>query len=204
MYKIFINEKPFIIALPNEAAEIDAQFTQVPHHPSKVASYIKECELLNSKGLVMVTDDLEFAFTDFYTHFVAIEAAGGIVFNPLQEVLLIKRLGKWDLPKGKMDSGETPEEAGLREVEEECGVNGLSIVQQLPTTYHCYKQHNHRFLKITYWYQMKIEQLQELIPQKEEHITEAIWQSWKSLDLEKIDSYLSIKELLLEVKQQLP
>lgn len=203
MYKIFINEKPFIIATQNEAITIDGQFTRVPHDPSKVASYIKQCELLNSKGIVMVTDDLEFAFTDFYTHFVAIEAAGGIVFNTANEVLLIKRLGKWDLPKGKIDRGETPEEAAIREVEEECGIADLSITNPLSKTYHCYKQHNHRFLKITHWFLMRTVNQQKLKPQQEEHITEAIWQPWSKLNLETLDAYLSIKELLTETKANL-
>ncbi len=170
------------------------------HDPSKVASYIKQCELLNSKGIVMVTDDLEFAFTDFYTHFVAIEAAGGIVFNPLNEVLLIKRLGKWDLPKGKIDRGETPEEAAIREVEEECGITGLTITNPLSKTYHCYKQHNHRFLKITHWYRMQTNSQKALKPQQEEHITEAVWQPWSQLNLEDLDAYLSIKELIAETR----
>ncbi len=147
----------------------------------------------------MVTDDTEFAFKDFYTHFVPIEAAGGVVFNDNKEVLLIKRLGKWDLPKGKIDGGESDEEAGLREVEEECGINGLSITEKLPSTYHCYKQHNHRFLKITYWFTMHCTDKRKLVPQKEEHITEAIWKDWKTLDIESLDTYESVRDLLKAV-----
>lgn len=148
----------------------------------------------------MITDDTEFAFNDFYTHFVPIEAAGGVVFNPKNELLLIKRLGKWDLPKGKIDGDETDEQAAIREVEEECGIGGLSIINKLQSTYHCYKQHNHRFLKITYWFSMQTEDNSLLIPQKEEHITEAVWMDWTSLNVEKLDSYASIQDLLRSVK----
>jgi 8-oxo-dGTP pyrophosphatase MutT (NUDIX family) len=202
MYKIFINEKPFIIAEEEENLIPFSACKRVEHHPQKVAEYIKDCESLKSKGILMITDDLEFAFKDFYTHFVPIEAAGGVVFNENKEVLLIKRLGKWDLPKGKLDGNESDEEAGMREVEEECGITGLSIDSKLPSSYHCYKQHNHRFLKITYWFTMKTTDTRPLIPQKEEHITEAKWVNWESLDIETLDTYSSIKDLLRTVKQK--
>lgn len=199
MYKIFINEKPFIIADLSEEVSAFAGCKRVEHDPARVAEHIKDCEGLKSKGILMVTDDTEFAFKDFYTHFVPIEAAGGVVFNHNKEVLLIKRLGKWDLPKGKIDGGESDEEAALREVEEECGINGLSITGKLPSTYHCYKQHNHRFLKITYWFTMQCTDTRKLIPQKEEHITEAVWKEWKTLDVEGLDTYSSVRDLLRAV-----
>lgn len=202
MYKIFINEKPLIIALANEDYQPFAECKVVEHHPAKIAEYIKECETLKSKGLVMITDDLEFAFKDFFTHFVPIEAAGGIVLNDKNEILLIKRLGKWDLPKGKIDGGESDEEAALREVEEECGINQLSIIGKLSTTYHCYKQHNHRFLKISYWFKMSTTDNRTLVPQVEEHITEAKWVNWATLDLNELDTYSSIRDLLISIRTQ--
>lgn len=200
MYKIFINEKPFILASETDNLSAFTQYKRVEHNPLKIAEYIKECESLQSKGILMVTDDLDFAFKDFYTHFVPIEAAGGVVFNANNEVLLIKRLGKWDLPKGKIDGGENDEEAAIREVEEECGISGLTITGKLPSTYHCYKQHNHRFLKITYWFKMSTTDSKPLVPQTEEHITEARWLPWSELNPEGLDSYLSIIDLLKQVK----
>lgn len=199
MYKIFINEKPFIIA---EAGDDLGRFSaarRVEHHPARMAEYIKDCESMKSKGIVMITDDTDFAFKDFYTHFVPIEAAGGVVFNDKHQVLLIKRLGKWDLPKGKIDGEESDEEAAIREVSEECGIGGLTIRKKLPASYHSYKMHNHRFLKITYWFTMHTSDSRTLVPQKEEHITEALWHDWKTLDAEKLDTYASIQDLLLSV-----
>lgn len=202
MYKIFINEKPFIIT---EADIKDARFAackRVDHNPAKTASLLKDCESMRSKGFVVLTDDEDFAYGDVYTHMVAIEAAGGLVFNDKGEILLIKRLGKWDLPKGKIDAGESSEEAAVREVMEECSIDGLSITRQVPSTYHVYKMHNHRFLKITYWYEMSTSFSGVLKPQTEEQITEAKWFDWKTLDIEGLDTYASIRELLLEVKGQ--
>ena len=200
MYKIFINEKPFILATPSDNVEAFVQCKRVEHNPMLVSEYIKECETLKSKGILMITDDLEFAYKDFYTHFVPIEAAGGVVFNINKEVLLIKRLGKWDLPKGKIDGNESDEEAAIREVEEECGIGALTITGTLPSTYHCYKQHNHRFLKITHWFKMNTTDAKPLVPQKEEHITEARWADWNDLNPDALDSYASIIDLLNQVK----
>lgn len=200
MYKIFINEKPFVIADPAEDTHPFAACKKVGHDPLQIASLIKECESLKSKGILMITDDTDFAFKDFYTHFVPIEAAGGVVFNERNEVLLIKRLGKWDLPKGKIDGDESDEEAAIREVEEECGISGLSIVAPLPSTFHCYKQHNHRFLKTTFWFTMRTSDDRLLKPQKEEHITEAKWVPWSTLDLATLDSYASILDLMHQVE----
>jgi 8-oxo-dGTP pyrophosphatase MutT (NUDIX family) len=199
MYKIFINEKPFIIAEAGDDLSRFPAARRVEHLPLKMAEYIKDCESMKSKGTIIITDDTDFAFKDFYTHFVPIEAAGGVVFNDKNEVLLIKRLGKWDLPKGKIDGEESDEEAAIREVSEECGIGGLSIRKKLPNTYHSYKMHNHRFLKITYWFTMHTSDNRPLVPQKEEHITEAVWIDWKLVDVNKLDTYASIQELLLSV-----
>ena len=57
-----------------------------------------------------------------------VKAAGGLVCRPgpggLVEIALVHRprYDDWAFPKGKLDQGETLEEAGLREVEEETGL----------------------------------------------------------------------------------
>ena len=71
---------------------------------------------------------------------VKIIAAGGLVTNENNELLMIFRRGKWDLPKGKLDKGETIEECAIREVEEETGIGnhmtcpsmiGVTIIQNI-------------------------------------------------------------------------
>lgn len=201
MYKIFINDKPFIITAADVKDPRYRSCSRVSYDPLKTKQYLKDCESMRSKGFVLVTDDIEFAFADLSTHMVPIEAAGGLVFNDKGDVLLIKRLGKWDLPKGKIDAGEGREEAALREVMEECSIDGLSIIAKLPNTYHVYKMHNFSFLKITYWYTMQTSSDKALIPQVEEHITEAKWFNWETLDINKLETYISITDLLLAVKE---
>ena len=98
-------------------------------------------------------------------------AAGGIVMKDGKFVSIVRK-GIPDLPKGHVEQGETPEEAALREVEEETGIGNLKIVKALPTTWHCYLEHEEWTLKPTYWYLMStIEDIQPK-PQTEEGITE--------------------------------
>jgi 8-oxo-dGTP pyrophosphatase MutT (NUDIX family) len=54
--------------------------------------------------------------------------AGGIVINKGNQVLLIFRKGKWDLPKGKSENGESLKKTAKREVVEETGIDPSSIL----------------------------------------------------------------------------
>jgi 8-oxo-dGTP pyrophosphatase MutT (NUDIX family) len=200
MYKIFINEKPFIITQNDVQEKRFVICKRVQYNHVKISETIKECEGLQSTGVVVLSDDPEYVFTEFKKHFVAIEAAGGIVFNNKNEILLIKRMGKWDLPKGKIEGEESDEHAAIREVEEECGIGELQIETKLSDTFHTYKMHNHRFLKITHWFKMHTTDTKKLIPQLEEQITEAAWFDWGKIDVNELDTYFSIRELLLDLK----
>ena len=44
------------------------------------------------------------------------------------KLLMIFRRGKWDLPKGKLDKGETFERCAVREIEEETGFRNLKLL----------------------------------------------------------------------------
>ncbi|MBX7181692.1 MAG: NUDIX domain-containing protein [Bacteroidia bacterium] len=104
-----------------------------------------------------------------------IEAAGGIVFNPHREFLLMFRRGFWDLPKGKIDKGEKPEQAALREVWEECGLTDLKINRAIAPSYHTYWMKGKRILKLSHWFEMKIPDFQIPTLQTEEDIEDAVW-----------------------------
>lgn len=128
--------------------------------------------------------------------YTIIEAAGGLVTNSEDEVLFIHRLGKWDLPKGKLEKGEDVAVCALREVEEECGIAGHEIVGQLPDTFHTYFIKGNPILKRTYWFEMKIEGKPELTPQTEEDITETIWLDESKWNEVEQNTYPSISYLL--------
>ncbi len=104
-----------------------------------------------------------------------IKAGGGLVVNTKQEYLLMYRRGKWDLPKGKWDEGETIEDCALREVKEETGIQNISIETFIDTTYHDYIFKDKLVHKETYWYFMKCHSDEQPIPQVEEDIEQVCW-----------------------------
>ena len=57
--------------------------------------------------------------------FLARPSAGVLVTNERGQVLLVsEKSGKWGFPKGRIEKGETPYEAALREMHEETGLSG--------------------------------------------------------------------------------
>ena len=139
---------------------------------------------------------IEENWQDFCSKYIMIEAAGGLVFNKDGDILMIFRNGKWDLPKGKLEIGESVEECAIREVEEECSIYGLDITEKLLETYHTYNLSGKEILKRTYWYKMNTDFNGELMPQIEEGITKVSWVE-KDHIAEKIrNSYGNISDVL--------
>ena len=135
------------------------------------------------------------SFKSLEKAFKTVKAGGGLVKNSKGEFLLIFRRGKWDLPKGKLDAGETIEVCALREVQEETGVSDLKIVKKLPKTYHLFVNSNNEIiLKKCYWFEMETTDERPLKPQLEEEILEAVW-----LPKEKVES---LKPLMFGTIQQ--
>ncbi|MFZ4800208.1 MAG: NUDIX hydrolase, partial [Bacteroidia bacterium] len=173
MYKIFINDKPFFIS--NSKLNIDTNIDTVEFDFLNFDNLIQNAKSESFNGVFLVCENEEDVFELFSKNFKIIEAAGGLVFNNKNELLLIERLGVWDLPKGKIDAGETPEIAAIREVEEECAVNGLTIENLVCKSYHTYTFKGKNVLKRTYWYKMNSTYTGILVPQLEENITKVEW-----------------------------
>jgi 8-oxo-dGTP pyrophosphatase MutT (NUDIX family) len=198
--KIFLNEK-YIEFMPLG--------TQIPRVNSTLYLKYEEPETLRSaylelesgsglEHLVAGCPDVETAFAEFQKMFALIEAAGGLVENEKGEFLLMFRRGKWDLPKGKLDKGETISQAALREVQEECGISGLSITGELSPTWHIYEQNGKKILKRTHWFRMKCTDTRPLVPQTSEGITEVKWMKKEDALKAFEDSYGSIKEFAIK------
>jgi len=149
-----------------------------------------------SMEIVCLCDNAESGVRDFIKLFTYIAAAGGVVYNHEKKLLLIHRLGKWDLPKGKMENGESPETSAMREVCEETGVCNLKIIKPLTDTYHIYHQNGEYILKRTYWFEMTTSSTTNLLPQTEESITEVKWMTKAEANAAMQFSYPSIRSLL--------
>lgn len=130
--------------------------------------------------------------------FYYIEAAGGLIKKENQ-YLFIFRLGKWDLPKGKLDKEEGPEHAAIRECEEECAIGELKIESQLSSTFHMYKYKDSFAIKQSFWYYMSSTWNQPLIPQIEENIERVEWMKRERIMNDVFaNSYYTIKDVVNE------
>ena len=145
---------------------------------------------------LFVHPDIKQIFENLIKNIKIIKAAGGLVKNSEGEYLFIFRLGKWDLPKGKVEDGEKMKEAALREVEEECGIKIDYLGKKIATTYHTYNMRGKFVLKQTKWYEMGVNKIPELIPQTEEDITDAKWLRKKDLDKVIENTYPLINDIL--------
>jgi 8-oxo-dGTP pyrophosphatase MutT (NUDIX family) len=128
---------------------------------------------------------------------ITIDAGGGVVYNENDEVLLILRRGKWDLPKGKLDPGESIIDCALREVIEETGLKNLTLLDKLTSSMYCYREKGQLVLKQVQWYKMRTKDRHQLTPQAEEDITEIKWINLQELDPYLQNTYDTIKEVLL-------
>jgi ADP-ribose pyrophosphatase YjhB (NUDIX family) len=200
MYEVFLNERRIILADAR-----DSDFLNSPERGEKASgfSYILTVVnefLVNSEKMLLLSGDLEWLWPAFQKLFTPIPAAGGIVKSE-KGFLFIYRRGCWDLPKGKIDNDETPEEAALREVREETGLQDLIITGELTSTWHiyqssCKKNPGQWILKETKWFMMSARGDQPLSPEKSEDIEEAKWFLLTEIPFVQENTYASLKGMM--------
>lgn len=122
-----------------------------------------------------------------------VEAAGGAVQDEQGRLLVIHRRGHWDLPKGKLDPGEDHAAAAIREVQEECGLQRLALLEELPETWHTYAEKGAPCLKRTRWFRMQGSAAEPLRAQHEEDIELAKWAAREELPALIEASYPSLR-----------
>jgi 8-oxo-dGTP pyrophosphatase MutT (NUDIX family) len=200
-YKVFVNEKPLTISTqPEEGKSLNRILNIQFDHRDLLNTYLSQFKLGCYEHMHLFGENPEAIFNDFINEFTLIEAAGGLVLDKNGKALLIFRKGKWDLPKGKIDHGESPEEAAVREVSEECGISTPIITDALEETWHTYEINGKPFLKKTYWYKMKPQSDgEETKPQLEEDITQCLWLERKDfVNKMEINTYPAIANLLIK------
>lgn len=153
----------------------------------------------SAKQWGVICESVELEFQKFIATFELIEAAGGIVQNPNGDILMILRNHKWDLPKGKLEPGETIECCALREVEEECAIQNLTLGEFCAHTYHIYTIMGRCVLKKTWWWNMHHSGQGTLKPQTEEGITQVKWVNQAQMADCLQNSYSTIRDLLLKI-----
>lgn len=156
------------------------------------ANIVKKVE--TDKFIAVVTPDPDLTLRRLLSEFVAVEAAGGVVRDFGGRVLMIRCRHRWDLPKGHVESGETPAEAALREVAEETGVRA-DIEGKIGCTIHCYDTYGRWEAKRTHWWSMRYVS-GSAKPQREEGISECAWCDAEMLRRNLSNSYSTIIDLM--------
>ncbi len=199
--KIYFNDKPLYLCdefneeISNYAHHDDAVFID-EFSSAAVNSMIHEmCQQKVHAG-IFYHEKLEALKKAFWKKFILILAGGGLVQNEKEELLLMLRRGKWDLPKGKLDKGESLEQCAVREVKEETGLVSVKLKKFLLVTYHTYDESGKHFLKESHWYRMAADGNQKLIPQKTEQITKLQWTSEKEIMALVKNTYPSIQDVI--------
>ncbi len=194
MYKIFFNNRAICIGDSKEGGSFNGKIHrwQTSDTVQKIIADFEE----QTEDIFILTEYKEALLEQFKAEYQYIKAAGGVVYNRQQQVLAIFRLGKWDLPKGKVEDNETVNQAAIREVEEECGITNVVIEKPLTVTYHTYTMFGKKWLKETHWYSMFYNGNETVTPQTEEDIERVEWLDASQLETFKRNTYSSILEVL--------
>src|ERR1035437_5638033 len=203
MYKVFFNDST--IELSSEVKK-SSNNNIVQIIEPECYSFVDQlvCTIKSGSKVpnsLVLTQEVNPLWDHFRSQFTEIPAAGGLVQNNEGYFLFIRRLGVWDLPKGKVEKKETSGNAAIREVEEECGLSGVKIIKPLDSTFHIYKSpylpvSNNLVLKETMWYLMNYSGSETPVPQTGEDIEEVRWVQLSELDKVMENTYSSLRELL--------
>jgi 8-oxo-dGTP pyrophosphatase MutT (NUDIX family) len=200
-YKVFFNDRSIVFGETRNITLSKPTFEFLENSCSDgVCGWLDSFEKGNRKETVLEHLSPEELFQTFKSGFLIVDAAGGVVIRN-NKLLFIFRNGKWDLPKGKIDEGESAKEAAIREVEEECGISGHRINKQLSSTFHIYKSPYKEskgkwIFKETFWYEMTYSAQENGTPQLDEGITEVRWFRKNELHEVLENTYENLKQII--------
>ena len=199
--KIYFGNKPVFLC-----DEITPAIETYRHHPNTVFIDEMTSNAINAllheiakpgfHAGILFTTGIERSKKLLWKHFTVIRAAGGLIENEKNEILMIFRRGKWDLPKGKLDNGETLEACAVREVQEETGLKNVDLNKFITTTFHTYNEFGRHILKESHWYSMKASSFQPLQPQTEEDILQIEWVKPAALGEKLSNTFPSVKDVI--------
>lgn len=200
--KIYFDDRPLQIikAVPGLVEQLDNKegFTIVnlPDEET-VAEVVAQMQTNKELKVKIYAPDRQHMLQQIQKNFTLMQAAGGLVTTNTEKLMLIFRKGKWDLPKGKRDEGETMDQCALREVMEETAVKNLVLEKLLHVTYHTYTEKQKTILKETHWFHMTTT-LQPLKAQADEGIEKCIWVDEGDLSTFTDNMHLSVQDVLIK------
>jgi len=195
-YKVYFDNR--VITVSSEPDRLQNyvlfhKFNDMEELYNQISQFAVNNDLLS---LNIYSPDIDNLWKNFLAWFTVAEAAGGLVKHTSGKYLFIQRYGRWDLPKGHIEPGESPEVCALREVNEECNIAGHRILKPLPISYHTYLFENKPYLKKTYWFSMAYTGDMVTEPQAEEGITKAEWLLPREIAQIKSNTWQSLLDLL--------
>lgn len=199
MLKVYFENK--VIIFDNKNSTYSDYFIEYDiNKGEKVPQWRELQEIFRDKnGAVIVSDSPYETLKEFEKGFKEVTAAGGVVRNDKNEILMIFRHSRWDLPKGKIEKGEKIEACALREVNEECSIEPLKLGNKICETYHIYPLHGEWILKTSHWFNMTFSGDMTPKPQIEEDITEAVWFTEDAVREKLNNSYFTICDIFKEL-----
>ena len=199
MYEVYILNRPVIFTENAEAKQNDL----VINEPKKkqlqeLPNLLRQQTSIN--GVTLASKDVETLWMNFCILYKEVLAAGCVVENQSGAFLWIERNSRWDLPKGKVEPGESIEEAAKREVTEETGIDRISLAGHLQTTYHTYEEAGTPILKTTFWFHALHDgEDTKGVPQSAEGITDVQWKFRPFGDELLNNTYPSILDLVSSI-----
>lgn len=201
MYKIFLNDREIVISSQATESSDNTEIVSAEGFTiDTIKNWFSEFHQKSNHAVLFHPNPEELMTNSFIPTFRLIQAGGGVVIRN-SKLLFIFRNEKWDLPKGKIDNGETPEQAAIREVAEECEITGHSIARQLPPTFHIYQSpYKNDFgqwiLKKTFWFEMSYYGTENGTPETSENITEIRWFEKEELGEIMNNTYKNLEEII--------
>lgn len=197
MYKVFVNKKEIILAVD---APKKSKAKVLPLQSTPLNKIIRILRTTKVETLYLVHHNPKKLVPLFKKKLPVRVAAGGVVQNKEGKLLFIYRKRRWDLPKGKVEKGETLEEGAKREVKEETGVKKIKVGELVGVTYHVFKRSNRYQLKESHWFHMTSKHEGALVPETKEDITKAVWKDKKKTLKALEKTYPNIAHLFVKAK----
>lgn len=197
MYHVYLENRSVVFCLPSELPSEAEQGCIIKENGSSLLKSIAETLMSGSltSDVYVADEDPERLMSQFFGLFRQIMAGGGVVCRDGRYLMIFRR-GVWDLPKGKLEAGESIEECALREVAEETGLNAVTIGPLICVTHHLYRLNGVCCVKHTHWFSMQYDGSEEPVPQTEEEITGVEWMSMREMAEKSAASYRSIREVI--------
>uniref|UniRef100_UPI0040497EF7 NUDIX hydrolase n=1 Tax=Fluviicola sp. TaxID=1917219 RepID=UPI0040497EF7 len=202
MYEVFIDNKLIVFSEFNKNVKKLSNFVEIQtDNLAEIDVLSLRASLSSAITLVILTSTIEKDFKRVFKNYQKIEAAGGIVKRK-NDYLFIERNGVWDLPKGKVEVNESVEEAAVREIEEECGIEKPIIHRFLGCTFHTYEFKGKHVLKKNWWFMLDYTGSKKATPQVEEGISQVVWFKKKQWQQINENTYPSIIKVLAMAKKK--